>query len=180
MSYTEPERTMGDIKTGEPFGLDPALIKKIDWSLALKRIRQDLRSDFIYAPHLSFLYQKAGDELIANLKSELSSGTFSPGIPITIEVPKPFRIRVAVPSKRLGPNYTRPGSILLPRDRLFYQALADQAAPIIQAKTDLIGRSAICWPHPIAPVCFFPPVHAGTSFRKRSLNTPSRSQCATS
>lgn len=128
---------MADIKTGKPFGLDHALIRRIDWALALKRIRQDIRSDFIYAPHLSFLYQKAGDELIANLISDLNSGTFSPGIPITVEVPKPFRIRVAVHSKRLGPNYTRPGSILLPRDRLFYQALADQAVPIVQAKTDL-------------------------------------------
>ena len=128
---------MGDITTGEPFGLDPTLVKRIDWDLALKRIRQDLRSDFIYAPHLSFLYQKAGDELIAALTAELRAGTFSPGIPITVEVPKPFRIRVAVHSKRLGPNYSRPGSILLPRDRLFYQALADRAAPVVQAKTDL-------------------------------------------
>lgn len=128
---------MADIKTGEPFGLDQAVLKKIDWALALKRIRQDLRSDFIYAPHLSFIYQKAGDELIASVTSELSSGTYSPGIPITVEVPKPFRIRVAVQSKRLGPNYSRPGSILLPRDRLLYQALADQAASLVHAKTDL-------------------------------------------
>jgi hypothetical protein len=164
---------MADIKTGEPFGLDQAVLKNIDWALALKRIRQDLRSDFIYAPHLSFLYQKAGQELIASLKSELSSGTYSPGIPITVEVPKPFRIRVAVQSKRLGPNYSRPGSILLPRDRLLYQALADQAAPIVHAKTDHHGRSAICSRRRIAPVCFSPPVHAGTSFKKRSPNTQS-------
>lgn len=128
---------MGDIKTGEPFGLDKAAIKKIDWVLALKRIRQDLRTDFIYAPHISFLYQKAGEELIERLKGELSAGTFSPGIPITVEVPKPFRIRVAVQSSRLGPNYSRPGSILLPRDRLLYQALADEAVSVVQAKTDL-------------------------------------------
>ncbi len=35
-----------------------------------------------------------------------------------------------------GPNYSRPGSILLPNDRLFYQALADQAAPIVERATD--------------------------------------------
>jgi hypothetical protein len=85
---------------------------------------------------LSFIYSKAGDELIALLDRELKSGTFSPGLPLTIEVPKSFRIRVAVQSKRLGPSFTRPGSILLPRDRLLYQALADQAAPIVDAKTD--------------------------------------------
>jgi hypothetical protein len=127
---------MAEVKVGEPFGLDQALLKKIDWNLALKRIQQDLRSDFIYAPHLSFIYRKAGDELINMLECELKSGTFNPGIPVTVEVPKSFRIRVAVHSKRLGPSYSRPGSILLPRDRLLYQAFADQAAPIIGAKTD--------------------------------------------
>jgi len=127
---------MADIKTGEPFGLDPSALKKIDWNLALKRVIHDLRSDFIYSPHLAFIYSKAGEELINGLTSELKSGTFSPGVPLTIEVPKSFRIRVAVPLARLGPSYSRPGSILLPRDRLFYQALADQAAPIVEAKTD--------------------------------------------
>jgi hypothetical protein len=127
---------MAEIKAGEPFGLDPAVLGKIDWALALERVIHDLRSDFIYAPHLSFIYSKAGDELIALLDRELKSGTFSPGVPLTMEVPKSFRIRVAVPSKRLGPSFTRPGSILLPRDRLLYQALADQAATIVDAKTD--------------------------------------------
>lgn len=127
---------MADIKAGDPFGLDDAQLKKIDWPLALKRVIHDLRSDFIYAPHLNFIYNKAGIELIAALVQELKSGTYTPNVPLTIEVPKSFRIRVAVQSKRLGPSYTRPGSILLPRDRLFYQALADQAAPIIEAKTD--------------------------------------------
>ena len=117
---------MADIKAGEQFGLDPAWVVKIDWELALKRILQDLRSDFVYAPHLSFIYAKAGAELKAEVEKDLKGGTFSPGVPITMEVPKTFRIRVAVSSKRLGPNYSRPGSILLPRDRLFYQALGNR------------------------------------------------------
>src|SRR3546814_10724931 len=79
---------VADIKAGEPFGLDTAALGKIDWALALKRVIHDLRSDFIYAPHISFIYSKAGDALIALLKSELKSGKFSPGIPLTIEVPK--------------------------------------------------------------------------------------------
>lgn len=127
---------MADIKAGEPFGLDNSIVGKIDWGLALRRISHDLRTDFIYAPHLGFIYSKAGDELIAQVTSDLKAGQYSPGVPLTIEVPKSFRIRVAVPSKRLGPTYSRPGSILLPRDRLFYQALADQAAPVIHKKTD--------------------------------------------
>lgn len=127
---------MADIKAGEPFGLDKAALNQIDWDLALKRVIHDLRSDFIYAPHLAFIYGKAGDELIDDLKSDLNSGNFSPSVPLTIEVQKSFRIRVAAQSVRLGPTFSRPGSILLPRDRLFYQALADQAAPIVEAKTD--------------------------------------------
>jgi len=130
------EVLIADLKAGEPFGLDAALIKTINWTLALTRVSQDLRSDFIYSPHLGFIYAKAGDELIAAVTKELQSGTYSPGVPLTIEVPKSYRMRVAVQSKRLGPPYFRPGSILLPRDRIFYQALADQAAPIVDGKTD--------------------------------------------
>jgi hypothetical protein len=127
---------VADIKAGQPFGIDPIALDTINWALALKRVIQDLRTDFIYAPHLTFIYAKAGEELISLLKVELKSGAFSPGVPLTIEVPKSFRIRVAVQSKRLGPNFSRPGSILLPRDRLLYQALIDQATAIAAAKTD--------------------------------------------
>ncbi|CAE6793140.1 RNA-directed DNA polymerase [Paraburkholderia nemoris] len=127
---------MAQVKPGQPFGLDPEWIEKIDWQLALNRVMRDLRSDFVYAPHLSFAYAKAGNLLLAQVKKELQDGKFGLGVPMTIEVPKSFRIQVAVPSKRLGPNYSRPGSILMPKDRVFYQALADQAAPIIDSKTD--------------------------------------------
>jgi Reverse transcriptase (RNA-dependent DNA polymerase) len=127
---------MADIKSGDPFGMEAAYLVKIDWDLARRRILQDVRSDFIYAPHLNFIYSKAGNELVASLKAELKGGNYSPGVPLTIEVPKSFRIRVAAQIKRLGPNFSRPGSILLPRDRLLYQALADHAAPIVDKKTD--------------------------------------------
>lgn len=127
---------MGDLKAGEPFGLEAASIKTINWGLAVKRIVHDARSDFIYAPHLNYIYGKASLELIESLQADLKAGTYSPGLPITIEVPKSFRISVATQIKRLGPNFSRPGSILLPRDRLLYQALADQAAPIIETKSD--------------------------------------------
>ena len=126
---------MAEHKLGEPFGLANALVNSIDWDLALERIIHDQRSDFIYAPHLTFIYKHAKNLLVDKLKSELNSGKFSPGVPVTIEVPKSFRMRVNVNPTRLGPNYSRPGSILLPLDRLFYQALADQAAPIIAATT---------------------------------------------
>ena len=123
-------------KAGQSFGLDAAMISTIDWNLALKRILHDVRSDFIYAPHLSFIYRKAGAALIALLKKELKAGTFNASVPLTIEVPKSYRMRVVAPAKRLGPSFSRPGSILLPHDRLLYQALADYAAPIVNAQTD--------------------------------------------
>jgi hypothetical protein len=125
---------MAEVKA--PFGLSDDASAKIDWKLALKRIRQDVRTDFVYSPHLSFIYRRAGNELIHGLTRQLKAGTFSPGIPITIEVPKSFRIRVAVSPSRLGPTYSRPGSILLPFDRLLYQGLSDQAARIIRSRTD--------------------------------------------
>ncbi len=127
---------MAEIKAGAAFGMDGPMLAKIDWSLARKRVSHDLRTDFIYAPHLGFIYSKASDELVGKVTTALKSGQYIAGLPLTIEVPKSFRIRVAVPSKRHGPAFSRPGSILLPHDRLFYQALADQAAPIIQSKTD--------------------------------------------
>ena len=135
-SYHSVGSWMADIKSPEAFGLDPATIKKIDWELSRKRILSDVRSDFVYAPHLNFIYARAGSELIQQLTTSLASGKYSPSPPVTIEVPKSFRIRVASPLKRLGPSFSRPGSILLPSDRVLYQALADEAAPIIDAKTD--------------------------------------------
>ncbi|TCN34075.1 RNA-directed DNA polymerase [Sinorhizobium americanum] len=128
---------MGDIKLGEPFGMDLSGVSKADWTLALQRIIHDLRSDFIYAPHLGFIYRKAGEELVEIVKRDLKDGQYKPGLPLTIEVPKSYRIRVSVNPPRLGPAYSRPGSILMPKDRLFYQLLADKAAPIIEAKTDV-------------------------------------------
>jgi hypothetical protein len=127
---------MAELKAGEPFGMDPAMMAKIDWDLALERIVQDLRTDFIYAPHLGFIYRRAGEELVQQVKAQLKAGQYSPGLPVTIEVPKPFRIRVTSSLPRLGPNYSRPGSILLPSDRILYQALADRAVPLVKAKTD--------------------------------------------
>lgn len=146
-AHERRETPLGQLKAGEPFGLDQEWLAKIDWDVALKRVIKDQRSDFIYAPHLSFLYARAGSELLSDVKKDLADGKFSPGLPMTIEAPKTYRIQVGVHSKRLGPNYSRPGSILMPKDRLFYQALVDQAAPIVEAKTD-VTRS---FSHTLAP-----------------------------
>lgn len=126
---------MGDIKLGEPFGMDADALENIDFSLSIKRILNDVKTDFIYAPHLNLIYSKAADALIESVKSDIKSAKFAPGIPLEIEVPKSFRISVES-TKRLGPSYSRPGSILLPKDRLLYQALADQSAAVIGDSLD--------------------------------------------
>ena len=118
------------------FGLDKGQIDTIDWELAIKRVLHDIRSDFIYAPHLRFIYAHAADELVDQIKKELAAGAFAPGAPLHIEVPKSARMKTAQ-LNRLGPAFSRQGSILMPRDRVFYQALADEAAPTVKAKTDL-------------------------------------------
>lgn len=114
-------------------GIDQAYLKKLDLALAAKRISQDSKSDFIYAPHLSFIYSKAAKELSEKLVGDLTAGKFAPGLPISIEVPKSARMKM---SGKRGPSFSRPGSILLPKERLLYQVLADVAAPIIDKKTD--------------------------------------------
>jgi hypothetical protein len=47
-------------------------------------------------------------------------------------------------SSRPGPSFSRPGSILFPKDRLLYQVLADQAAPVIEKIVDR-SRSFSHW-----------------------------------
>jgi hypothetical protein len=68
---------MAELGIGKPFGLDSVLIDGIDWELSTKRVIHDLRSDFIYSPHIAFMYRKAGSALIALVKQELKSGSFS-------------------------------------------------------------------------------------------------------
>ena len=126
---------MAEVKQGEPFGMDAAAFAQMDLELAIQRVLNDVKTDFIYAPHLNLIYSRAADALKDAIKHDINAGKFTPGIPITIEVPKSFRIPVE-PTKRLGPSYSRPGSILLPKDRVLYQALADQATQIIDASLD--------------------------------------------
>ena len=38
------------------FGIDPKTIESMDFELAVQRVRSDVRSDFILAPHISCIY----------------------------------------------------------------------------------------------------------------------------
>lgn len=159
-------------KSGPKFGIDPSLVSKIDWTLANKRVIHNLRSDFIYAPHIGFIYRHASKALVQSLTSELESGTYTPELPLTIEVPKSAHMRVAR-SRRLGPNFSRPGSILLPRDRLVYQALADQAAPIVDGKSDHTRSFSHRLGKPSSDV-MFEPTRVGWSRLQKSLQANSK------
>ena len=54
---------MADIKLGEPFGMDAGSLANIDFDLSIKRILNDAKTDFVYAPHLNLIYSRAGDAL---------------------------------------------------------------------------------------------------------------------
>ncbi|MEO7858983.1 MAG: hypothetical protein ABIU05_00845, partial [Nitrospirales bacterium] len=97
-------------------GLDLDVIKLLNPKQALGRINTDILTDFILAPHYSAIYAHAGDDLWEAAKMALSSGSYEPELPITIDVPKKSGL-------------TRPGSILSPLDRFVYQALIDLIAP---------------------------------------------------
>jgi len=104
-------------------GLDRTIISKINLTNSIDRIKTDVRSDFIYAPHLNVIYQHGSEDLINSFKRKLSSGEFSHSLPLTIEVPKKSGL-------------SRPGSILLPFDRLLYQSLADLIADQLENSID--------------------------------------------
>jgi hypothetical protein len=116
-------------------GFAPDLLDGVDWELARSRVMYDAKSDFILAPHLSAIFSHAFSELKNLMESDLRDGRYAPGIPITIDVPKTSRAAVRG-SNHFGPTFTRPGSILFPKDRLLYQIIADGAAPIVEKTQD--------------------------------------------
>jgi len=85
---------MAEVKVGDAFGIDVKAFEAMDFKLAISRIVNDLKTDFIHAPHLSLIYRRASAQLIASVTADLKVGKYMPGIPLQIEVPKSFRIPV--------------------------------------------------------------------------------------
>ena len=151
---------MAKEKTTIGFAQD--LLAGIDWELARSRVMHDTKSDFILAPHLSAVFSHAFEDLKNLVEGDLRSGRYAPAIPITIDVPKTSRSAVHG-SNHFGPNFTRPGSILFPKDRLLYQVIADRAAPIVERNQDrtrsfshqmldapdaqMFRPQRVCWQH---------------------------------
>ena len=104
-------------------GIDRNVVNDFDYKLSLKRIKNDLQSDFIYAPHLSVIFYRAADELWERLSSKLRNGTYEPRLPIILDVPK-------------ASGFTRPGAILWPYERFMYQVIVDAISPTAEATLD--------------------------------------------
>lgn len=104
-------------------GLDQKYVRNIDPTLSLGRINTDVRTDLIYAPHFSAIFAKIPEEVWDMLQRDIVAGKFEPSLAITLEIPKQSGL-------------TRPGSIHYPLDRLLYQVLVDQIAPVGEKQID--------------------------------------------
>jgi len=104
-------------------GLDPLLVDAIEFEKSLNRIKTDVLTDFVLAPHYSVVYSYSSGELIECIKSLLKSGQYMPDSPIKMDIPK-------------ASGLTRPGAILKPIDRMVYQALVDTISTHAEAQLD--------------------------------------------
>ena len=104
-------------------GLDRRIVDGIDHATLIERIRADIRSDFILAPHLNAVFVNAPDETWARVADLLRAGNYEPELPLTLSVPKER-------------GFVRPGSILLPFDRIVYQLLIDASSEVLEEQLD--------------------------------------------
>lgn len=104
-------------------GLDRTALSQINPEMVLERIKTDIQTDLIYAPHFDAIFENAGDHVWDLSASLLRNGRYQPSLPFTISVPK-------------GRGFTRPGSILTPVDRFVYQALIDLLTAMLENQVD--------------------------------------------
>lgn len=104
-------------------GLDREILKTINPSSVIERVKLDIPSDFILAPHYNAVFLRVGDELWERLEQSLKNGSYNPNLPYTISVPKKN-------------GFVRPGSILQPFDRFLYQALVDNVSQTLENNLD--------------------------------------------
>jgi hypothetical protein len=113
------------------FGLDGTLIKLLKKELDVGRVRQDQFNDFFVLPQLDAIYVHCADKLKELVASKLSKSAYGPKSPIELEVPKASRVSTKS-APIIGPNYFRPGTVLLPEDRVVYHFLGQEAQPIAE------------------------------------------------
>lgn len=93
-------------------GLDSSIVDSIDYDKIIEFIKEDVKTDFIFAPHYNRIYSKSSQDLIAQVKKDLKSGNYCCKLPHYISVPK-------------NETFSRPGSILNPIDRVVYQLIIE-------------------------------------------------------
>jgi hypothetical protein len=128
------------------FGLDDKFTKKLVKELNVSHIRNDEASDFFFLPQLDAIYQHCGEKLKKLVVEKLGKSSYGPKPPIEMEIPKGARV-FARTTSIIGPNYFRPGSTLLPEDRVVYHFLAQEAEHIVEKALD---RSKIFSNKPLA------------------------------
>lgn len=117
------------------FGLDDKFIKRLVNELNVSHIRNDEASDFFFLPQLDAIYQHCGDKLKKLVAEKLRKSSYGPKPPIEMEILKGARVSARA-SSIFGPNYFRPGSALLPEDRVIYHFLAQEVEKIIEKHLD--------------------------------------------
>ncbi|MCA9803215.1 MAG: RNA-directed DNA polymerase [Cyanobacteria bacterium HKST-UBA02] len=95
--------------------VDYNYLANLNFRSSAGRVRSDIRTDLVYAPHFSASFDVIPEEIFEHLRTLVKAHKFYASPPITLESPK-----------RSG--LTRPGSILDPLNRLLYQVLVDQIA----------------------------------------------------
>lgn len=155
------------------FGLDQTFIKKMKGSLKPASILTDEASDFFILPQLHVIYEKCWDKLLDSVCSKLKNGTYGPKPPIEMEIPKASRVSSRSISV-IGPNYFRPGSVLLPEDRIVYHFLAQEASEAAEKKID---RAKVFSHLPLADAgAGFVSSHAQWSLLKQKLEKEIKSE----
>ncbi len=104
-------------------GLAQESIRSIDWAASVREIIIDMRSDFIFAPHIAAIFEDNSEQLVEITVGDLGAGTYAARLPITTSVPKSSFL-------------TRPGSILEPKDRLVFHAVATSLRDHVEAEID--------------------------------------------
>jgi len=117
------------------FGLDDKYVKKLVAELDVAHIRNDEASDFFLLPQLDAIYLHCGEKLKRLVAEKLRKSSYGPKPPIEMEIPKGARVSARTASI-VGPSYFRPGSTLLPEDRVLYHFLAQELEQIVESGLD--------------------------------------------
>ena len=150
------------------FGLDQKFVTEFKANLDVSWVRQDQANDFFILPQIDSIYVNCPDKLRDYVANLLKTSKYSPKTPIEMEVPKTARVHSRALSM-VGPNYSRPGAVLWPDDRIVYHFLAMKCSDICESSID---RSRVFSNAPAKPTgSGFVPASLQWTKLKKSLQT---------